>query len=219
MSRSSEARPLLTLLLWDAGFPLAAYYGMRLAGAGEWLALLSGAGCAAARLAFVAVKQRSFDGFAALLAAVLGVGLLLSFVSGDEKFLLVKESFSTAVAAVVLIASCFGDKPLVLVAVRAGSTRAKRDEIDRLCASIPQFGRAFVLMTAVWGVALMVESVLRVPLVYLLPADLMVALSLILLLGSVALLSVWTMWYSSRVQSRYEDPSGAARSQPAVGSS
>ncbi|WP_038044864.1 MULTISPECIES: VC0807 family protein [Thermocrispum] len=201
---NSDAKPLLTLLVWDAGFPLAVYYGMRLAGADERLALLTGAICAAARLAFVAVLKRSFDGFAALLAAVLGVGLLLTFISGDEKFLLVKESFSVAAAAVILLVSCFTSKPLVLVVARAGSSQAHRAEIDRLCASIPQFRRAFVLMTAVWGVALLVEAALRVLLVYLVPADVMVALSLVMLLGVVALLSVWTVWYSSRVQARYE---------------
>ncbi|MBK1783545.1 VC0807 family protein [Prauserella cavernicola] len=197
--------PLLALLLWDAGLPLAAYYGLRLAGQSEQVSLLAGAVFAAARLAWVGVRQRSFDGFAAMLAAVLAVGLVLSVVSGDARFVLVKESFGTGVAALVLLASCAGRNPLVLVAVRAGSNEAKRAEIDRLCAEVPQFRRAFVRMSAVWGVALLLEAIVRVPLVYVLSPDLMAGLSLVLLLAVIAALSAWTMWCAGRVEARYAD--------------
>ncbi|MBB3052493.1 hypothetical protein FHS23_003527 [Prauserella isguenensis] len=199
---------LLGLLLWDVGVPLAAYYGLRAAGVNEQAALLAGALLAATRMAWVGVRYRSFDGFAALLASVLGVGLILSLVSGDARFLLLKESFATGVAALLIIASCAGRNPLVLVAVRAGSSRSKRDEIERLRAEIPAFRRAFVRMTAVWGVALLAESALRVPLVYLLPPDVMVAVSIALLLAVVAALSGWTAWYAERVHARHA-PTGA----------
>lgn len=203
----SSASPLIALLLWDAGLPLVAYYGLRLAGHSEQVALLAGAGLAALRIVWVAVRHRSFDGFAALLAMVLAVGLVLSFVTGDPKFILVKESFGTAAAALVLLASCASKMPLVLVAVRAGSSKAKRAEIDQLRAEVPQFHRAFVLMSAVWGVGLLLEAVLRVPLVYLLPVDVMTGLSVVLLLAAISLLSLWTAWYANRVQARHTNAS------------
>jgi hypothetical protein len=90
---------------------------------------------------------------------------------GDVRFLLVKESFGTAAAAVVL-----------LVAVLAGAGREKRAEIDRLCADVPAFRRAFVLMSVVWGSALLLEAAVRVPLVYLLSPDVVAGLSVVLLL-------------------------------------
>ncbi|WP_199435208.1 VC0807 family protein [Qaidamihabitans albus] len=194
----------IPLLLWDVGLPLAAYYGLRLAGQDERVALLAGALLAALRLGWAAVRQRSFDGFAALLATVLGVGLALSFVTGDPRFLILKESFATGAAALIMLASCASHAPLVLVAVRAGSGAAKRAEIDRLCAELPGFRRAFVRMTAVWGLALLLEAALRVPLVYLLPVDVMAGLSVALLIALVAALSAWTAWYAGRVQARAE---------------
>jgi hypothetical protein len=198
-----SSSPLLGLLLWDAGLPVAAYYLLRAVGQNEKIALLAGTILAAARMIWVATGKRSFDGFAALLAAVLGIGLVLSTVTGDARFVLLKESFGTAAAALVLLASCAGRSPLVLVAVRAGSNRAKRDEIDRLCADVPPFRRAFVLMTAVWGIGLLLESILRVPLVYLLPADLMAGLSVVLLLVVIGVLSAWTTWFVNHVQTRH----------------
>ncbi|MFK0245830.1 VC0807 family protein [Amycolatopsis azurea] len=194
--------PTLSLLLWDVALPLAAYYGLRIAGQSEQVSLLAGAVLAACRIAWVAVRDRSFDGFAALLAGVLGVGLVLSLVTGDAKFLLLKESFGTATAAIVLLVSCFGRTPMVLVAVRAGSSAAKRAEIDRLSDEVPAFRRAFTRMSAVWGVALLLEAVVRVPLVYLLPADVMNALSVVLLLAVIGGLSLWTVRYAEKVQKK-----------------
>lgn len=201
---SADSRPLVALLLWDAGLPLAAYYGTRLTGASEEVALLAGAAFAALRITWVAVRHRSFNGFAALLTTVLGIGLVLSFVTGEPKFLLVKESFSTATASLILFATCFTSSPLLLVAVRSTSSQTKRTEIDQLCADVPQFRRAFVLMSAVWGAGLLLEAVIRIPLVYLLPADMMIALSVALLLGAIGLLSGWTAWYAGRAQARYQ---------------
>lgn len=188
---------MIALLLWDAGLPLAAYYGLRLAGQSEQVALLAGAVLAALRIGWVAARHRRFDGVAALLTAVLAVGLVLSFVSGDVRFILVKESFGTAAAAVVLLATARRN-PLIMVAVRAGSNAEKRAEIDRE----PAYRRAFALMSVVWGIALLAEAVLRVPLVYLLSPDLMAGLSVVLLLAVIGLLSLWTTWYAGRVQSR-----------------
>jgi hypothetical protein len=189
---------VIALLLWDAGLPLAAYYGLRLAGQSEQVALLAGAVLAALRIGWVAARHRKFDGVAALLTAVLAVGLVLSFVSGDARFILVKESFGTTAAGIVLLATARGN-PLILVAVRAGSAAAKRAEIDQ---APPAFRHAFVRMSVVWGIALLAEAALRVPLVYLLSPDLMAGLSVVLLLVVIGLLSLWTTWYAGRVQSR-----------------
>jgi hypothetical protein len=193
---------VIALLLWDAGLPLAAYYGLRLAGRSEQVALLAGAVLAALRIGWVAARHRRFDGFAALLTAVLAVGLVLSFVAGDPRFLLVKESFGTAAAALVLLVTARRN-PLVLVAVRAGSSAGKRAAVDRLCAEVPEFRRAFTRMSVVWGTALLAESALRVPLVYLLPADVMAGVGVVLLLAVIGLLSGWTAWYAGRVQARH----------------
>ncbi|MFJ7217904.1 VC0807 family protein [Amycolatopsis sp. NPDC098790] len=195
------SRPLFALLIWDVGLPLVAYYGLRLSGQSEQVSLLAGAGFAAARLVFVAVRRRSFDGFAALLAAILA----LSLVTGDAKFLLVKESFGTGAAALVVLAACFTRTPLLLTAVRAGAGEARRARIDRLCAESPGFAASFRFMSVVWGLGLLAEALLRIPLVYLVSPDVMTALSTVLLVATVTALSLWTVGYANRAQRRYTE--------------
>ncbi|TWH20228.1 VC0807 family protein [Prauserella rugosa] len=208
--------PLVWMLLWDVGGPLAAYYGLRAAGVAEHLALLLGALVAAVRVAWTFARTRSFNGFAGLMAALLGVGLLLTLVSGDSRFLLMKESIATGAAAIALLASCAGRNPLLLVVVRDGASASTRDEIDRLCDRIPEFRRAFTRMTVVWAVALLAEAAVRIPLVYLLPVDVMVVLSIVLLGAVVTVLSLWTAWYAGRVQARHAPAeTGAAPSDTA----
>ncbi len=199
MTARGGRNPALALLLWDVALPLAAYYGLRLAGQSEQVSLLAGAAIAAFRIAWVAVRDRSFDGFAALLAGVLGVGLVLSLFTGDARFLLLKESFGTSTAGIVLLVSCFSRTPMMLIAVRAGSSVAKRAEIDRLAGEVPGFRRAFTRMSAVWGVALLLEALVRVPLVYTLSADVMNGLSVVLLIAVIGGLSLWSVRYAGKV--------------------
>ncbi|AUI58757.1 VC0807 family protein [Amycolatopsis sp. BJA-103] len=214
MTARRGRNPTLVLLLWDVALPLAAYYGLRLAGQSEQVSLLAGAAIAAFRIVWVAVRDRSFDGFAALLAGVLGVGLVLSLFTGDARFLLLKESFGTATAGIVLLVSCFSRTPMVLIAVRAGSSVAKRAEIDRLAGEVPGFRRAFTRMSAVWGVALLVEAVVRVPLVYTLSADVMNGVSVVLLIAVIGGLSLWSVRYAGKVLATGGGPPGPRTPAP-----
>ncbi|WP_410661959.1 VC0807 family protein [Amycolatopsis sp. lyj-84] len=214
MTARGGRNPTLVLLLWDVALPLAAYYGLRLAGQSEQVSLLAGAAIAAFRIVWVAVRDRSFDGFAALLAGVLGVGLVLSLFTGDARFLLLKESFGTATAGIVLLVSCFSRTPMVLIAVRAGSSVAKRAEIDRLAGEVPGFRRAFTRMSAVWGVALLVEAVVRVPLVYTLSADVMNGVSVVLLIAVIGGLSLWSVRYAGKVLATGGGPPGPRTPAP-----
>ncbi|WP_197523243.1 VC0807 family protein [Actinokineospora pegani] len=188
------------MLAWDVGAPLAAYYGLRLAGADERWALLAGALLAAGRLAWTAARRRQVDGVAGLLATILAVSLLLSFVTGDVRTLLLKDSAATAAAGLVLLLS---RTPLVLTAVRATSTPSKRAEIDRLHAESPGFRRALIRVSKVWGLGLLADAVVRLPLVYLLPVDWVPVASLVLLLAVITALCVWTAWYADQAQSRH----------------
>ncbi|WP_424186202.1 VC0807 family protein [Actinokineospora sp. G85] len=188
------------MLAWDVGAPLAAYYGLRLAEVDERLALLAGALLAAGRLAWTVARRRQVDGVAGLLATILAVSLLASFVTGDVRTLLLKDSAATAAAGLILLLS---RTPLVLTAVRATSTPTKRAEIDRLHAESPGFRRALVRLSRVWGFGLLIDAVVRLPLVYLLPVDWVPIASLVLLLTVITTLCVWTTWYANRAQARH----------------
>src|SRR5262245_66477212 len=83
-------RDMVRSLAWDLGLPVVTYYVLHALGAGDTTALLAGTLAAGARLAWVAVRSRSLSPFSAVMAAVFGVGLLFTFLTGDPRWMLVK---------------------------------------------------------------------------------------------------------------------------------
>ena len=72
--------------------------------------------------------------------------------------------------------------------------------------------------STVWGLGLLAEAVVRIPLIYLLPIDVMVGLSAVLTIGTIGALILWTGWYVRRSQpgtARDERPGPGARGGPA----
>ena len=55
-----------------------------------------------------------------------------------------------------------------------------------------------------WGLGLLAESLLRVPIVYLLPLDVAVGASSVLLVVTIAGLLFWNSRYVARAQARAE---------------
>jgi hypothetical protein len=56
------------------------------------------------------------------------------------------------------------------------------------------------------GVGLVVEATVRVPLIYLLPVSVMVAVSQAMMIAAFVLLIGWTSWYSRRAAARASQP-------------
>jgi hypothetical protein len=64
-------------------------------------------------------------------------------------------------------------------------------------------GRPLTFVLAVgWGLGLLVEATVRIPLIYLLPIDVMAGLSQVLQLVAYGLLIVWTIAYVRRQRRR-----------------
>ena len=59
-----------------------------------------------------------------------------------------------------------------------------------------------MVLSAGWGVGLLVEATVRVVLVYLLPVDVMAGLSSVLGVAGFVVLLTWNMWYIKRVRRR-----------------
>lgn len=196
----AQVRPLL----WDVGLPVAAYYIARAVGETPYISLLAGTVVAGLRVGYVALRDRRFDGFAAFLLAIFGVGLALTFVTGDARFLLAKDSLSTGVAAFIFLGTCVLGRPMCYYAARrmVARTPAKARRWESLWDSSSDFRHLFIVMTLVWGFGMLAEAVVRLPLVYLLPIDVMAGLSTAMQVAMFVLLSLWTTWYLRWVQRR-----------------
>ncbi|MCP2260726.1 hypothetical protein LX15_004446 [Streptoalloteichus tenebrarius] len=193
-------------LVYDVGLAVAAYYGFRLLGFDQHISLLAGTVASGLRVLYVAVRKRNFDVFAGFLLVVFGVGLVLSFVTGDEKFLLLKDSFATAVAGLLFLGSCFVGRPLTFHAAKRlrASTPDEAAAWDARYARERDFRRTFLVLSAGWGAGLLAEAVVRVPLIYVLSTDVMAGLSQVLFIATMALLFVWNMGYIRHVVRRMQ---------------
>lgn len=205
-------RPVVLGMVWDVGLSVGAYYLCRALGASTYVSLLVGTLVAGVRVAYVAVRARHFDAFAGFMVGVFGIGLILSFLTGDDRFLLVKDSFGTAAAGLAFLGSCLVGRPLIYYAAQrlAAPTPRGREEWEARWATSAPFRRTFVVLSAVWGIGLVVEAVVRVVLVYLLPVDVMAGLSSVLSIAAFALLITWNMWYVRRAQARGRAAAAAA---------
>lgn len=158
---AADARParpstvgLIQMMLLDVGLPLLAYYGLHTAGVGDYRALLAATVVAGLRVAFVALRNRRLDGFAAFLMAVFAVGLALSFATGDARFMLAKDSVGTVVAGLIFLGTCVVGRPMMFYAAQrfSATTSEKRAWWNTKWQTSPGFRRGFRVMSVVWGV-------------------------------------------------------------------
>jgi hypothetical protein len=204
MTASSVPSPLLMLrgLLLDVGLPVIAYYALHLAGASDFTALLVASAVAGVRVLWTAVRQRRFNAFATVMLLVYGVGLVLALATGDARTLLLRDSFVTAsVGLVFLVTAWIGSRPLTLAASESFAP-GRAAEMAQEYATNPYFRRGHRLSSTVWGLGLIAEAVIRVPIVYLLPISVAVGLSEALLVIALVGLMVWNGWYVRRAQRR-----------------
>jgi hypothetical protein len=187
-------------LAWDVGLPVVAYYALHVAGASDWVALLAGTVAAGIRIVWIAARDRSWNLFATVMLVSFALGLGLAFVSGDPRFLLLKNSIVTAGIAITFLVSGAMGRPLTLAAAqnwspdRAGALAAEY-------ATNPRIRRGHHVATLVWGLGLLGEALIRIPLIYLLPISVMVGLSTAIMVTAFAVLVAWTVRHARRGRS------------------
>jgi hypothetical protein len=127
---------------------------------------------------------------------------VLSFFTGDARFLLAKDSAGGAIAGLWFLASCFVGRPLIYYASRRFQARTPEAQVawDAKWREEKGFRNVMRTMSAVWGAGLLVESAIKLVLVYTFPVDVMVAVSAVMGPATFGLLMVWTIWYSVYIQ-------------------
>jgi hypothetical protein len=189
------------------------YYALHFLGVADWPALLAATGLAGVRIIWVAIRERSLNLFATVMLIVFGLGVLLAFVSGDARFLLLKNSIVTGSVGLVFLATALWGRPLSLAASESFQP-ARREEIRREYETDPLVRRGHRVSSTVWGSVLLAESLVRVPLVYLLPVSVMVGIGEAMTVAAFAGLITWNIWYVRRVTARAEaDRAGSVEAE------
>lgn len=196
-----NARLMLRGLLWDVGLPLVAYYALHLAGVDDFTALLTATVLAGARIVWAAVRDRELNLFATVMLVVFGLGLILALTSGDPRYLLLKNSIVTGAVGLVFLATVAFGRPLTLAASQSFNP-SHRAEIAERYRTDPRVRHGHRLCSAVWGVGLLAEAIVRVPLVFALPVDVMVGVSEALTIVTFVGLIAFTLRYVRKVSTR-----------------
>jgi len=186
-------------LFWDVGLSVASYYGLRLASVSEWGALLGATLAAGVRIGWVAVRDRRLNPFATLMLIIFGLGFALVFVSGDPRFLLLKHSITGGAVAIAFLASLGAGRPLTL-AVAQSWQPDQAQELQTLYRTDPDVRHSFRVSALVWGLGGLAEALIRVPLIYLLPLDVMFGLSIAMMVATNVGLIIWNIRYVARHQ-------------------
>jgi intracellular septation protein A len=186
-SKQSTFGPLIV----DVAVPVGSYYLFKEAfGAGTFAALALSSVVPAVRTVWSVVKERKANVFAALILVVNVVSLALSFLSGDPRLMLVKDSGVSSVIGIAVLVSVAMGRPMMTEAFKPFLTRgdtAREAAWERLAVGSDAFRRLERLFSGVWGVALLAECAARIVGAYTLPVDTMVWLGSVVLAGAITL--------------------------------
>ncbi|MEU6216549.1 VC0807 family protein [Streptomyces sp. NPDC047022] len=178
-------------LIVDVALPLGAYYLCKDAlGMSTFAALAWSSVVPAVRTVWSAAVERKINALAGLILAVNTVGLLLGFVSGDPRLMLIKDSAVSSTVGIGILVSVALGKPMMTEGMKPFLVKgeaAKEAAWERLMAGSPSFRRSERLFSLVWGVVLLGECVVRIVGAYTLPVDTMVWLGTVIMIGAMAL--------------------------------
>jgi hypothetical protein len=186
-------------LLLDVAVPLGSYYLFKDAfGMSTFAALAWSSVVPAVRTVWSLVRERRTNALAGLILVVNVVSLLLSFVSGDPRLMLAKDSGVSSVVAIGILVSVWLGRPMMTAGMKPFLVKGdaeKEAAWERLTAGGPDgaseravaFRRKERAFSVVWGLVLLAECVARIVGAYTIPVDTMVWLGNVILVGAMVI--------------------------------
>ncbi|MEV5149582.1 VC0807 family protein [Streptomyces sp. NPDC052727] len=182
-------------LLIDVALPLGSYYLFKDAfGVSTFAALAWSSVVPAVRTVWGIVRERRTNALAGLILVVNVVSLLLSFVSGDPRLMLAKDSGVSSTVAIGILVSVRLGKPMMTAGMKPFVVKgdaAREAAWQRLVSGAADESAAFRsrerAFSMVWGLALLAECVVRVVGAYTIPVDTMVWLGSVILIAAMAI--------------------------------
>ncbi|MFI6045747.1 VC0807 family protein [Nocardia sp. NPDC051321] len=134
------------------------------------------------------------DRFAVLVLAEVAVGIVLTSISGDARFVLARSSLYIAVAGIVILASAWTQHPFMrdaLKPVAAKGDPLRAEGFDRTWLKSARFRLIYRFVTATLGAVLLADAVLRVVVIYSYSSDQAAESSLVSGLPLIVLIGLW----------------------------
>jgi hypothetical protein len=208
--RRMNVRGMLPSLLLNAGAPFVAYQVLTGNGVSTAQALTISAVFPVIGIGVGFIRTRTADIIGLVSLAFIVVGVVTSVISGDPRFILIKESLLTGVFGVVCLVSLLMPRPLMFYFGRqfAGAGDPARSAAFDSMWQYEGFRKVNRRMTLVWGVAYVLEALLRVALSFVLAIPVFLIVSPVLALAVTVGLISWTMAYARRSAQRRPVPTG-----------
>jgi hypothetical protein len=191
-------RPGLLWFALDLLAPTALIYVVLWLGSGLYLALLASAAVSALSALVSHRRGTGKQRFAPHMLALSLAAFAVAVVTGSDRFLLAKESVLTALAGFWFIGSLWAARPLTYRFTRPlleGRFKGKRRSWELLWEHEPRFRRLWYVSTVMWGVAMLIDAVVRVVLAYTLPVHIVPAMQTGMMLVTVLVMQVLTNSY------------------------
>ncbi|WP_051898869.1 VC0807 family protein [Sciscionella sediminilitoris] len=196
--RAQARTRVLAMILLDVAVPLGLFYGMRLAGVNQWLALILSGALPAIRLLYTAVRRRRLEMLTLFTLSIIGVATVIGLLTADPRLILARESYITALLGLWTLSTLLRRQPLLYAATIKLMPPGDAEQWRRNWTESPLFRKAMRLITTAWGIAFLLDAAARVIMAYTLPIDLVPLLSMLLLVGLLCLVVYLSKAYGRR---------------------
>ncbi|WP_052353730.1 VC0807 family protein [Neobacillus jeddahensis] len=152
------------------------------------------------------VKYRKADAFGLFMLFGFVLSLLAFLLGGNERLILLRESMVTGLLGFVFIGSLFFSKPLIYhFAIRFSSNNEseKKGQFENNW-EFPYFRFVLRVMTAIWGIALVGEAVIKSILVYELSISAFLAISQVIFYSVIGAAILFTLLYRRYAKTRLD---------------
>jgi hypothetical protein len=197
-------RQMLPTLIYDVALPIIAFNLLTGYGVSTLLALVAGGIFPATNNVITFIRSRRLEPLGIIVMIFLAVGTAASLISGSVFFALIKESFLTATFGLICLFSLLAERPLMFYINRqfvAGDDPVRLEWWNGLW-QFENFRAAQRFVTTVWGVAYIIEALVRVGLALTLSPAEVVAISPVTAFGVMILLIIWTRRYLLAMRER-----------------
>lgn len=155
-------------LLLDILIPIAGYFVLHAAGVGDFWALTVPGIATAIFVLGNTLRRGRLDATGTLVVAEIALSVALLLTTRDPRIALIKPAFYTGLGGLYVLYTCFAGRPFVFEASKPFATAGEPEReraFERAWRHSAGFRREQRLITAVWGLLWLAESVIRVVLV------------------------------------------------------
>jgi hypothetical protein len=172
-STSKSPNPFLGYL-FDIVAPFAAYFIVGKFGAPAFWGLALGGVIAGTSTAINSIKRKKLDTIGILVIVELFASIIFLLVLRDPRLLLIRPSFYTGIASIYLAATAFAGRPLSYDGAKPMAAKDGPERLaayERAWAESAEFRQTHNFVTWGFALALLVDSILRIVVVYKFPLN------------------------------------------------